>query len=149
MSKTRMKVLVSKRKLPNLKSVDIGLCKDYIFSKQKVVNFSKISKPLKVEKLDLVHLDMWGSSPISSIEGPYYYVTFIDDSTRKVWVYFLKKKSKVCDVFKKWKAKVENKMGLKVKHLKFNNRRGYGDENLKEFCVANGIKLEKTVPRTP
>ena len=144
-----MKVLVSKSKLPNLKSVDIGLYKDCIFSKQKMVNFSNIGKPPKVEKLDLVHTDVWGSSLISSIGGSYYYVTFIDDSTRKVWVNFLKKKSKVYDVFKKWKAMVENKTGLKVKHLKFNNGGRYGDENLKDFCVANGIKLEKTIPKTP
>ena len=110
MSETRMKVLVSKRKLPNLKSVDIGLCKDCIFGKQKMVNFSKIGKPPKVEKLDLVHTDVWGSSPISSIGGSYYYVTFIDDFTWKVWVYFLKKKSKVCDVFKKWKAMVRARL---------------------------------------
>ena len=44
---------------------------------------------------------------------------------------------------------VENKTGLKVKPLKFNNGGGYGDKNRKDFCVANGIKLEKTIPKTP
>ena len=43
----------------------------------------------------------------------------------------------------------KSKTGLKVKHLKFNNGGRYGDENLNEFCVANGIKLEKTIPKTP
>ena len=44
---------------------------------------------------------------------------------------------------------VENKMGLKVKQLKSDNGGEYKDEKLKEFCATNGIKLEKSVPKTP
>ena len=40
-------------------------------------------------------MDGWGPSPVASIEGVRYYVTFIDDFSRKVWVYFLKQKSEV------------------------------------------------------
>ena len=54
--------------------------------------FLKIDNPPKIEKLKLVHTNMWVPSPMSSIGGSLYYVTFIDDSTRKVRVYFLKKK---------------------------------------------------------
>ncbi|GJU45584.1 retrovirus-related pol polyprotein from transposon TNT 1-94 [Tanacetum coccineum] len=43
--------------------------------------------------------------------GSRYYVTFINDSSRKVWVYFLKK----------WKAAVENETNLRVKRLKSDN----------------------------
>ena len=35
---------------------------------------------------------MWGPSPVASIGGTKYYVTFIDDFSRKFWVYFLKQK---------------------------------------------------------
>ena len=42
---------------------------------------------------------------------------------------------------------VENETVLKVKWLKFDNGWEYKDEKLKKFCVANGIKLEKTIPR--
>ena len=38
----------------------------------------------------------------------HYYVTFIDDATRKVWIYFLRQKSDVFQTFKKWKCLVEN-----------------------------------------
>ena len=92
MSEKWMKVLLLKRKLLDLKSIAINLCEDYIFGKQKMVDFSKIDKPPKVEKLELVHIDVWGTSHVSSIRGSLHYTTFIDDSTGKVWVYFLKKK---------------------------------------------------------
>ena len=44
-------------------------------------------------------------------------MTFIDNLSRKVWVYFLKNKSNVFDVFKRRKYMVENETNLKVKTL--------------------------------
>jgi len=85
-----MKLMVSKGKIPNLKHVGIGPCEHYIFGKQKKVSFSKTSKTSKVERLQLVHTNVWGPTLVKSLGGSQYYVTFIDDSTRKVWVYFLK-----------------------------------------------------------
>ena len=45
--------------------------------------------------LDLIRMNVWGPSPVASIRGARYYVTFIDNFSRKAWVYFLKQKSKV------------------------------------------------------
>ena len=149
MSEKGMKTLLSKGKLPDLKNVDVGLCEDCIFGKQKKVSFTKIGKTPKTERLELVHTDVWGPSPVSSLAGSLYYVTFIDDSTRKLWVYFLKKKSEVFDTFRKWKAMVENETGLKIKRLRSDNGGEYRDNRFREFCANNGIKMEKTVSMTP
>ena len=118
------------------------------FGKQKKFSFEKISKTPKTEKLELVHTDVWGPTLVSSPAGSLYYVTFIDDSTRNVWVYFLKKKSEVFDTFRKWKAMVENKTGLKIKRLRSDNGGEYKDSRFKEFCANNGIKMEKTITMT-
>ena len=91
MSKKGMKMLPSKGKLPKLKSVDFDMYESYIFGKQKGVSFLKTSKTPKAKKLELVHTDLWGPSPVASFGGSRYYITFIDDSSIKVWVYFLKK----------------------------------------------------------
>ncbi|XP_069152815.1 uncharacterized protein [Solanum lycopersicum] len=61
-------------------------------------------------RLEMVHTDSWGPSPVSSLGGSRFYVTFIDDFSKKVWVYFLKHKSDVFATFKKWKAEVENQI---------------------------------------
>ncbi|KAE8713932.1 Detected protein of unknown function [Hibiscus syriacus] len=149
MSEKGMKILLSKGKLSDLKNVDVGLCEDCIFGKQKKVSFAKIGKTPKAERLELVHIDVWGPSPVSSLAGSLYYVTFIDDSTRKVWVYFLKKKSEVFDTFRKWKAMVENETGMKVKRLRSDNGGEYINRRFIDFCANNGIKMETTVPMTP
>ena len=121
MSEKRMKMLSSKGKLPKLKSVDFDMCESYILGKQKRVSFLKTGKTPKAEKLELVHTNLWGPSSIASFGGSRYYITFIDDSNKKVWVYFLKNKSDVFETFKKWKAMVKIEIGLKVKCLRSDN----------------------------
>jgi Integrase core domain. len=101
MSEKGLKIMHSKGKLPGLKSVDIDFCESCILGKQKRVSFQKSGRTPRQEKLELVHTDVWGPAPVSSIGGKSYFVTFIDDHSRKVWVYFLRQKSEVYDVFKK------------------------------------------------
>ena len=72
-----------------------------------MVCFLKTGRAPKAEKFELVHSDLWGLSLVAFLGGSRYYITFIDDSSRKVWVYFLKNKFDVFETFKKWKAMVE------------------------------------------
>ena len=51
---------------------------------------------------------MWAFTTDSSLDGSHYVVTFIDDFSRKICVYFMKQKSKVFEKFKLWKVEVEN-----------------------------------------
>ncbi|KAE8664296.1 hypothetical protein F3Y22_tig00112801pilonHSYRG00056 [Hibiscus syriacus] len=67
MSEKGMKTLLRKGKLPDLKNVDVGLCEDCIFGKQKKVSFAKISKTPKAEKLESIHTDVWGPFPVPSL----------------------------------------------------------------------------------
>jgi hypothetical protein len=143
MSETGMKVLLSKGKLPELKSIEFDICESCILGKQKKVSFLKGGRTPKSKKLELVHTNLWGPSPIASLGGSRYYVTFIDDSSRKVWVYFLKNKSEVFETFKKWRAMVETETDLKLKCLRSENGGEYIDGGFKEFCAANGIKMER------
>ncbi|KAE8674175.1 hypothetical protein F3Y22_tig00111769pilonHSYRG00531 [Hibiscus syriacus] len=99
--------------------------------------------------LDYVHSDLWGPSTTSSLGGSRYYVTFIDDFSRKVWVYFLKQKSEVFEKFKLWKREVENQIGRKIKCLRSDNGTEYTDSQFLHFCKEHGIKRHFTVCKTP
>ena len=72
-----------------------------VYGKQKRVSFMKTRKENKKKKLELVDTDVWGPTQVSSLGGSHYYVIFINDTTRKVWVYFLRQKSNVFQTFKK------------------------------------------------
>ncbi|KAK3029811.1 hypothetical protein RJ639_038253 [Escallonia herrerae] len=72
-----------------------------------------------------------------------------DDVSRKTWIYAIRQKSDVYHTFKKWKVLVENETGNKVKCLKSDNGGEYHDEGFQEYCSNNGIRLIRTVKRTP
>ena len=74
------------------------------------MTFTKVKKELKSEKLDLVRTLICGVLPqLDPLEAHVnYFVTFSNDQHRKVWVYFMNKKSELHETFRKWKAGVEN-----------------------------------------
>jgi hypothetical protein len=71
--------------------------------------------------LELIHSDVCGPMPSSSINRYVYYVSFIDDYSRKTWIYFLKTKDEVFNKFKEYKALIENLSERKIKTLRSDN----------------------------
>jgi hypothetical protein len=49
--------------------------------------FLRVKKEKKSERLEIMYTNVWGIAQVSSLGGSHYYVTFIDDATRKTWVY--------------------------------------------------------------
>lgn len=60
--------------------------------------------------LELVHSDVWGPAPITSIDDFRYYLVFIDEFSKFTWVYLLQHKFDVFDVFKYFKACIETQL---------------------------------------
>lgn len=86
---------------------------------------------------------------MTSLGSSQYFVTFIDDATRKLWVCFLKHKSDVFDLFKKWKVLVDNEPGLKMKCHRSDNAGEYCSKEFERYCCTDRIRREKTIPNTP
>src|SRR5436305_4223510 len=94
-----------------------SICEACIYGKQhRTPNHEEIERA--TGKLDRLHSDLAGPFETSSIGGSKYILTFTDDAIRKVWVYFLKAKSKVFETFRTWKAAVELESGQQIKRLR-------------------------------
>ena len=96
--------------------------------------------------------ESWKSStPMSSssLSGYVYYVSFIDDFSRKTWIYFLKSKDEVFSKFKEFKALIENHTKKKIKTFRSNNGGEFTSEEFNELCKELGIKRELTTPYNP
>ena len=65
--------------------------------------------------VDLVYSNVYGLMKTKIIGGSLYFVTFIDDHSRKIWVYTLKTKDQVLEVFKQFHVFVERQFGEKLK----------------------------------
>ena len=57
----------------------------------------------------------------SSLSGYVYYIYFIDDFSRKTWIYLLKSKDEVFGKFKEFKALIENQTENKIKTFQSEN----------------------------
>jgi len=85
--------------LGNEKLNKLDLCDNCTLGKQHKVKFGvgvhKSSRPF-----EYVHSDLWGPASIKIHERGSYFMSIIDDYSRRVWVYILKNKS---DAFGKFK----------------------------------------------
>ena len=86
---------------------------------------------------------------LSSLTGYAYYVSFINDFSRKTWVYFMNNKNEVFSKFKEFKALIENHTEKKVTTFQSNNGREFTSNEFKELYRNSGIKRELTTPYNP
>jgi hypothetical protein len=71
--------------LKGVKSCKLGFCEYCLFGNQQIrVSFKVVSHTSK-SVLDYVHSDVWGPVAVPSNGGAHYFVSFIDDFSRKVW----------------------------------------------------------------
>ena len=95
-----------------------SLCEGYILGKQHRESFPSGKSIRAKAPLEIVQSDLCGLMQTPSLASSHYMLTFIYDFTRKTWVYFLKNKSEVFEIFCNFKALVENQSGLHIKVLR-------------------------------
>ena len=130
-------------------SKGVGFCRACVEGKHKKTPFQVGEPKRAAEPLDLVHSDVCGKLNVCTMGGAEYFVTFIDDCTRYIWVYLLKRKSDVFKCFKTWKALVENLSGKKLKMLRTDRGGEYTSSEFEEFLRSVGVRHERTIPKTP
>jgi transposase InsO family protein len=83
---------------------------------------------------------------VKTLGGSLYYVIFIDDYSRKAWLYLLKTKAEVFSKFQEFKAEIENLTNKKIKTLRMDNGREYTSKEFVVFCKSTGVRRELIVP---
>lgn len=120
MSEKGMKLLCRRQSIPDLQGGPADKCVDCLMGKQHRVSFTKKLKRT-TRKLDRVYSDVCGPMKVKSLGGSSYFVTFIDDFSRKLWVYPMKTKDQVLQKFKVFHALVERETGRKLKCMRTDN----------------------------
>jgi hypothetical protein len=101
-------------------SLDFDFYEHCLYGKQNLVRFPFGATRAK-RILQLVHSDVFGPVSVPSLGKSMYYVSFIDDFSRKTWIYFFRKKFEVFDRFKEFKALVENQTEKRIKVMRTDN----------------------------
>jgi hypothetical protein len=81
-------------------------------AKSHQLPYSK-SSSVSQSPLDLIFSDVWGLAP-DSVGRNKYYVSFIDDHSKYVWIYLLRYKSEVFEKFHEFQQLVERKFDRKI-----------------------------------
>lgn len=131
---------------------DIPFCEHCLCGKQHKMQFphtsnKKESKCLRI--LEYIHADVWGPASIPTQGGNRYFLSLIDDFSRKCWVLLLKQKSDVFETMKNWMIMIEKQTDKTIKVLRTDNGLEFVNQQLNDFCAKNGIKRHLTVPYTP
>ncbi|KAM1739403.1 hypothetical protein ACFX11_015127 [Malus domestica] len=134
--------------LPELTMID-EICKGCVFGKHCRDAFPKEASWKATLPLELIHSDVCGPMQTTTKAGNRYFLTFIDDCTRMCWIYFLRNKSEVFDIFKKFRATVELQSGYQLKKLRSDRGGEYTSTEFRKFCDEMGMERQLTVAYTP
>ncbi|KAL0313432.1 UNVERIFIED_CONTAM: Retrovirus-related Pol polyprotein from transposon TNT 1-94 [Sesamum radiatum] len=130
----------------------LKFCDECVLGKQHKVHFpvSPYPNPSSSSSiLDYVHADVWGPSNTPTHGGNKYFLSIINNYSRKVFVFLMKNKSDVFEKFRNWKVFVENQTGKRLKALRTDNGLEFCNQSFSDLCNDYGIKRHKTNPYTP
>ncbi|CAN1324103.1 Retrovirus-related Pol polyprotein from transposon RE2 [Linum perenne] len=110
----------------------------------KSSSFLSTSKPLQ-----LLHIDLFGLTNVSSLEGKNFALVLVDDYTRFTWVLFLNRKSESFFLFRNFVLMIESSFPFKVSSIRSDHGGEFTYEDFSSFCKEKGINHTFSAPRTP
>src|SRR5271154_4100671 len=127
---------------------NLGKCQVCIMGKQTTKPFPKNPHPRSTRKLFRVFSDICPVSPETFGHG-LYFITFVDEATRYVWIYIIPSKSSstVLAILRKWLPLVQNQSGTTLINFRTDEGGEYTGETLKTvttFLEERGIHHEQT-----
>ena len=146
-----LKELAKKNMVHGLPNMDYEgkICEECVLSKHVRTSFPKKVEYWAKQPLELIHTDICGPITPESFSGKRYFITFINDFSRKTWVYFLKEKSEAFEVFKKFKVMVERATDRQIKVVRSDRGGEYTSTTFMKYCEEQGIRRFLTAPYTP
>lgn len=76
----------------------------------------------------------------ASIGGSKYFILFVDDYSRMIYIYFIKSKSEAFSCFKRYRALVENLLKKKIKILRGDNGKEFCNKEFNDYLRCSGCK---------
>ena len=106
------------------------------------------STSIMTNKPHHVHSDLAGLFPFS-IHGSKYFVIFFNEFSKKLWGYFMVRKSETFAKFKEWKAMVELQSGHVLQEFQSNNGGEYLSSNFDAYLKSSRIIHRTSTAYTP
>ena len=124
--------------MPQIKA-PAEVCEGCVAGKPPRNSFNVSLPPRAKEPLGVVCSDVCGPIEPCTYGENLYFVIFVDEFTRMLWVYPIKRKSEVFVVFQKFKAYAEKQNGATLKILRTDGGGEYISKEFEDFCESKGI----------
>ena len=124
-------------------------CEGCMMGKQHRHSFPKDGAIHATKVLELVHTDVCGPMKNMSLGGARYFLTFINDFSRRMWVYPFKAKSECFERFMEFKALAEKEVEADIKVLRSDNGGEYISNQFEAYLKAQGIAHQTSTLHTP
>ncbi|CEH17975.1 gag-pol polyprotein [Ceraceosorus bombacis] len=131
-----------------LSSTDREPCDPCLKSKSHRRTFTPRTEVASTRPLQLVHSDVLGIGAPSA-RGRLYICTFVDDYSRRTWVYPLRSKSEVHQSILHFQASAKRDCGHQLTTLRSDNGGKYLSGLTNKALSKMGVTHETTVPHTP
>ncbi|GFX31274.1 retrovirus-related Pol polyprotein from transposon TNT 1-94 [Trichonephila clavipes] len=118
-------------------------------AKSKRVSFKKTGAVRSKRPLELLHMDLCGPMPTESQGGNKYFLSIIDDYSRKVTVFPIRNKSDVFHTFIRFQKRAERFLSKKVIAVRTDGGLEFCNKDMDNFLTELGIKHEITNSYTP
>ena len=83
-------------------------------------------------------MDLFGPTTYKSLGGNLYCLVIVDDYSRYTWVFFLHDKTEVAACFKKFAKRAQNKFEVKLKKIRSDTGKEFGNQTLKHVVMKLG-----------
>jgi len=135
--------------LPKLKFERDKLCETCQKGKQtkssiKLLNVVSTSRPL-----ELLHIDLFGTSRTMSLGGNYYGLVVVDDYSRFTWTLFIATKDEAYHALKRFAKVIQNEKNCGISSIKSDDEGELQNERFDKFCSKFGIKHNFLAPKAP
>ncbi|GFW08301.1 retrovirus-related Pol polyprotein from transposon TNT 1-94 [Trichonephila clavipes] len=140
---------VGTKGLPRLTDNGKTHCIPCKLAKSKRVSFKKTGAVRSKRPLELLHMDLCGPMPTESQGGNKYFLSIIDDYSRKVTVFPIRNKSDVFHTFIRFQKRAERFLSKKVIAVRTDGGLEFCNKDMDNFLTELGIKHEVTNSYTP
>jgi hypothetical protein len=124
------------------------VCEHCVIGKQSKTAVPKTREGERAKGIqEKVYSDITGPEDIYT-GGKCYVINFVDNHSRKQWVYFLAKKSNAVKTFKAWEAKVGLSTGCHVKVYFTDNGGEYTSGEFEKYLNKQGVEHQVMAPYT-
>jgi transposase InsO family protein len=145
--------LVRNHLIDGVNLIDDGsplLCDSCEYAKftKKPIRKERVSPPADTFGAE-IHSDVWGPSPVSSLRGRKYYITFTDDHSRYTRIQLLRTKDEALAAYKAFAAWAQTQRAVRIKRLRSDRGGEFTGNEFTSFLQQQGAERRLTTHDTP